>query len=162
MEKKQESIFSFIFLKNLASFRNVKFWVQDLVISSDNESGLITWLFKLHLNFPPKSHGTGAISFSCSAQKRKKEKSKEYLIFLRFCMLLLTLQKSKPRASLLISVLLKMCRKEEEKSTHCLSNRKDPNCLGKELCRKNFERGNHKTGQDYETMINIHQHFRTP
>lgn len=54
-----------------------------------------------------------------------------------------------------------MCRKEEEKSTHCLSNRKDPNCLGKELCRKNFEGGNHKTGQDYETMINIHQHFRT-
>lgn len=119
MEKKQESIFSFIFLKNLASFRNVKFWVQDLVISSDNESGSITWILKLHLNFPSKSHGTGAISFSCSAQK-KKEKSKEYLIFLRFCMLLLTLQKSKPRASLLISVLLKcVARKKKSQHTVC-------------------------------------------
>lgn len=54
----------------------------------------------------------------CTKKKKKREeKSKEYLIFLRLHTFLLTLQKSKPRASLLILVPLK-CVARKKKSQH--------------------------------------------
>lgn len=113
--------------------------------------------YSLHLNFLSPSVQESFLFLVLHS----KEQSKEYLIFLRLYTFLLTLQKSKPRASLLVSVLLK-CAARKKKSQHAVCQiERDQNCLGKELCSKNFAGENYKTGQDYET-VNIHQLLRAP
>lgn len=79
----------------------------------------VTWNLKhylVHLNFLPKALGTGVIYFSCSAQKKK---AKQRILIILEIMYVPANTAEKPRASLLVSVLLKCVARKKSQHTVC-------------------------------------------
>lgn len=70
--------------------------------------------YLVHLNSLPKPLGTGAIYFSCSAQKKTKQR-----ILILEIMHVPANTAEKPRASLLVSVLLKHVARKKSQHTVC-------------------------------------------